>query len=1731
MKNQTMRLFLILVVIAVASGPVQSRSFAMEPDARFQDSDMRADAGNSASDLSMLTAGIQPTIALAPNHGYMGQEVVVSGQGVAPYPGVRVVWLTGDATRTAAVVGLDAADSYRADLTVPGDATPGTAQICATVTGTELAEFACAAFIVDAAPPGSVTGQLSGGRTAAADLDASLTAFDATLTLRDNSGTPVASTPILVDGSYNLAQVEAGNYHVTIEGQVPTFYQETVGKVLPGMVFAPEIRELVLEQWASGGPTGKNCSPGTEGTGSIVWVSTVEASPAGFYVSGASGPAMNVTFRAWLQELSGVNTALTSLSFYAYTSDGTAISMGSGAKVVGQPAYAITYNVSTLPEDVEWVVAKPLPQSGCGAWGSRAISVIANPMDDPLIRDGTIAWNSSQQRYDFSGTMPKADGVLPLMFPDPPPELPLIGEIRNQLDAGIEFVGSMELDGDVVLDVLDAYALAELLSVDLFNERIDLSAPGEEYVAAPLCPVRCPPGANCTSTFIGWEPCERRLPELGIKYGPRTLAAFAEEIDVYSGIVATYWYVVTVNAGISIGLEGDLVLEGTFRPLAPRMEATLTPRIEPSLTVSLWLDLLFGLVSAGADVSTGIGLYLPLEIDTEAAPAARFEAACLNLAINLNLWAEVDVIFWKDHWDLWSYPLVHYRDCIESAMDRIADSRQTARARPPYMAAPSVTGGPDGRMLSVYVENTAPEDADPVLKIMARFWDQSSQSWGPPAALTDGSRVVMDPTAAFVGPSGQALVVWTENMMTRQDYVDLDDDIAGMLPSLELYYARWDGASWGAAHRLTNNNLPDGMAALAGDAQGATLAWVRDNDGDIATRTDWYIVVSHWNPTRNGFGSTQLLDAGATLVADNASPVSESAALAGAEAAELHVCSTCGYTTIQAAVDTAAPGDVIKVAGGSYTGVQTRSGVTQLVYLDKSVIVQGGYTPEDWTAPYPEANSTILDAEGLGRVIYVTGGASPTIDGLHLTGGDAAGLGGDVLGNDAGGGVYVRDGGVTIRNSLISSSTAEYGGGLYLEASDVLLEGNTIASNTASHRGGGVLAYRESGDWPVLSGNVISGNLAYEGGGLALISREPAASHSRASLTVGNDPWKNNVVAHNRAAQGSPGILASLVSPEVPSPRLWHTTLAGNSGGDGTGVGFLKLTGPAVMSNTIIVNQPVGVAACQLCDVALHGVLWYGNTQDTGGSGSIAITDAITGTPEFATDGYHLTDTSAAIDRATSSGIADDIDGDARPLGMAPDLGADECVGGTQAPAMNAQVSVDRKQGRVLLAWTMDADGELTTNGDRRIAVADCSSDPCSVEVPADLPAGADSPSVAVPGPDKIHLAFLHRGKDGDGVTDTGMGNRAEVWVAEYGYHGTAWNWAAHVVRDRKWQVVYGERPRLSTVGDGKTLLLFRRFGPTGSTGYLGQLALTKMVANGWARPPIYLSDERAQHWQPALAINQATGQAMILDVSRAPAAGSDAALNRALESLTPVTESAMPDAATSTLSATGDPVQSLTLEAGPDPALDPALSFSQQHPTPGSAAVVTATVRNVGREPAAGLEVNLYAGTSSEGLSLDTASVPGELDLNDSYDVGFEIVAGSGSQPLFAQVTTIGEDVGAGNNVATGDLGELPAPPQVYAASSIQNPQGIQVSWLPPAVPDVSGYRILRSETSGGPYELVGEAAGLIYTDLLLEVGQPYYYVVQVYDDAGIRSGYSVEAWSLLPKHKEFLPLIVNGH
>ncbi|MFQ6101733.1 MAG: right-handed parallel beta-helix repeat-containing protein [Anaerolineae bacterium] len=426
------------------------------------------------------------------------------------------------------------------------------------------------------------------------------------------------------------------------------------------------------------------------------------------------------------------------------------------------------------------------------------------------------------------------------------------------------------------------------------------------------------------------------------------------------------------------------------------------------------------------------------------------------------------------------------------------------------------------------------------------------------------------------------------------------------------------------------------------------------------------------------------------------------------------------YDTVQAAIDASTSNtDVVKVAG-ICRGVQTRNSSQQVAYINKTLTLRGGYGP-DFAVRDPDAYPTTLDAQRRGRVIYISGDVTPTVEGLILTGGNASNAGTDA---GRGGGFYCSQAEALIVNNVITnnvastSTTAEgHGGGLYLRYSDAMVSGNIIVSNTAStahiglgggfylgnsnatvsgntiinntagaeseSRGGGLHLYQSAA---TVSDNTICGNAAASGGGgsgggLRLFYSDATidgntivsntADWGGGGLKSENSGFftvTNNIIAQNR---GTGGVYAWAHSSTPSQGVLVNNTVAGNGG---YGV-YLSEYSTLTLTNNIVVSHTTGVYARSNATntVVADYTLFYGNTDDTDG-GVIASTHEIIGeAPTFVNSAgwdYHLRAGSPAIDAGHPAGVPPaptaDIDGDTRPVdgdldGMATvDIGADE---------------------------------------------------------------------------------------------------------------------------------------------------------------------------------------------------------------------------------------------------------------------------------------------------------------------------------------------------------------------------------------------------------------------------------------------------------------------------------------
>jgi len=464
----------------------------------------------------------------------------------------------------------------------------------------------------------------------------------------------------------------------------------------------------------------------------------------------------------------------------------------------------------------------------------------------------------------------------------------------------------------------------------------------------------------------------------------------------------------------------------------------------------------------------------------------------------------------------------------------------------------------------------------------------------------------------------------------------------------------------------------------------------------------------------------------------------------GGTGCDIPTCGTC-YSSIQDAVDDAGINYEIRVATGTYTGVHAREGVTQVLYISKTISVRGGYN-SDLTTWDPDIYSSTLDAQRQGRVVYITGTVAPTLDSLILTGGNATGLlagckyenypdgcgGGiyaayaspiiayNVITNNigamstggpqewyigSGGGIYLYAvNNAEISHNIIISNVANlansgYGGGIFAFSGTVTVDSNKINENIASkqdttHGVGGGMIVIESG--ATIKGNLFKGNWANSFGsgvcGGLFMDRE-----SNGSSIINNtliDHHGNNTIylLHSNVLVDSNYILdnhtnkeiligqtGSLVGPTLVNniihsngdiaifaggsttypvyAELDHNTLVGD--GDGNGI-YVESDGVyLVVQNNIVTSYTMGITNTYPISSTINAThnLFWNNVHN----GDVGL-NPVFGDPAFVDPNgdFHIGSGSAAIDAALPIQVGLDIDGDVRPMGPLPDIGADE---------------------------------------------------------------------------------------------------------------------------------------------------------------------------------------------------------------------------------------------------------------------------------------------------------------------------------------------------------------------------------------------------------------------------------------------------------------------------------------
>ena len=358
------------------------------------------------------------------------------------------------------------------------------------------------------------------------------------------------------------------------------------------------------------------------------------------------------------------------------------------------------------------------------------------------------------------------------------------------------------------------------------------------------------------------------------------------------------------------------------------------------------------------------------------------------------------------------------------------------------------------------------------------------------------------------------------------------------------------------------------------------------------------------------------------------------------------------YLNIQAAINDAVNGDIIKLEPGTYTGTGNRD----IDFKGKAITIRGVTgdpndcvidCQADQTNPHRgfrfvsgETNNSVLESvkiingyapqESAPYTAYFGGAifnymSSPKINNCIISGNKARQYGGGicnynsnaiisncVISNNAtlntgymGGGILNEKGSPAIINCIINNNESGGGGGIRNQSTNPIIRNCFISGNYAAF-GGGIYDYNST---PIIRNCIISGNGSQEGGGFS---------------NVGND-----------------------------YPQITSCTIVNNSGNYG-GAFHSSTSGLSQFSNCIVWGNSSWAGP------AVYGSnysLTYSDVQ--GGKTGIGNINA---NPLF-TDGYHLPADSPCVNTGNPAYIAEpnetDIDGEPRKFSRV-DMGADE---------------------------------------------------------------------------------------------------------------------------------------------------------------------------------------------------------------------------------------------------------------------------------------------------------------------------------------------------------------------------------------------------------------------------------------------------------------------------------------
>lgn len=324
-------------------------------------------------------------------------------------------------------------------------------------------------------------------------------------------------------------------------------------------------------------------------------------------------------------------------------------------------------------------------------------------------------------------------------------------------------------------------------------------------------------------------------------------------------------------------------------------------------------------------------------------------------------------------------------------------------------------------------------------------------------------------------------------------------------------------------------------------------------------------------------------------------------------------------------------GDAINVGAGTYDADTA------------NIFVYFAAATENFPLTIVGAPGAIIDGANSDECMAIDTQSATSDDQANISISDLTFQNGNTTKDDGGGlAIFINEADVTIENCAFISNTSDgAGGGLYVNGSGETTQffgNNLFLGNTSSDAGAGIHA-RSGQDSIIAVNNILARNTCNDGNGGGMFL----------NADVGDITVTNNTFFNNAATNGDGGGIAAQVDDSDSTFNIYNNIVFGNSAGtNGDDIWTCEQGATVNLFNNDFTQ-------------------YYSEALDGGSCGASATLNQgnnIPDNPDFVNSGaddFHLQSTSPAIDAgdpAAPSMPPTDFDGNPRPTGVAPDMGA-----------------------------------------------------------------------------------------------------------------------------------------------------------------------------------------------------------------------------------------------------------------------------------------------------------------------------------------------------------------------------------------------------------------------------------------------------------------------------------------